>query len=420
MIKELKLTNWKSFSDSTLYVDPVTIIIGTNASGKSNILDAFLLLQRLSFGKQITAAVNGDTENPGGIRGGLEWVVRKPERETTLDVLIGAEDESEVDYRYIVKFGLVNGSRIELLSESLTREKKQVRKDGKYQKNLFSTAIESDSKPSIIAYFNSGTRGYGNKIELSRSFSILSQSESLKLRKEVSEGCSVVLTTLRSIFILDPIPSHMRKYSSLSESLLSDASNISGVLAALAPEKKVEVEDILTKYLSHLPEKDIARVYTELVGKFQTDAMLYCEECWKDDKESFTVDLRGMSDGTLRFLAILVALLTRDANSLLIIEEIDNGLHPSRAKLLVEMLQKVGEERRIDVICTTHNPAMLDALGNRMIPFIAVTHRDTKTGSSLITQLEDVNLLPKLISYGSIGSIASSGELENAITANNQ
>ncbi|MCF7994391.1 MAG: ATP-binding protein [Chromatiaceae bacterium] len=43
-----------------------------------------------------------------------------------------------------------------------------------------------------------------------------------------------------------------------------------------------------------------------------------------------------MSDGTLRYdVAIVTALLTREPGSLLVIEEVDNGLHPSRAHLLV-------------------------------------------------------------------------------------
>jgi len=37
MIKELKLKNWKSFEDGTLYIDPLTILIGTNASEKSKL-----------------------------------------------------------------------------------------------------------------------------------------------------------------------------------------------------------------------------------------------------------------------------------------------------------------------------------------------------------------------------------------------
>lgn len=44
MIKEIHLQNWKSFEKSTLYIDPLTFIIGTNASGKSNILDALYFL----------------------------------------------------------------------------------------------------------------------------------------------------------------------------------------------------------------------------------------------------------------------------------------------------------------------------------------------------------------------------------------
>ena len=104
-----------------------------------------------------------------------------------------------------------------------------------------------------------------------------------------------------------------------------------------------------------------------------------------------------MSDGTLRFLAIVTALLTRKRGSLLVIEEVDNGLHPSRAQVLIEMMRDLGEQRGIDVIVTTHNPALMDAAGARMIPFITVAHRDPTNGASHLTQLEDIEQLPKLI-----------------------
>jgi AAA15 family ATPase/GTPase len=68
-----------------------------------------------------------------------------------------------------------------------------------------------------------------------------------------------------------------------------------------------------------------------------------------------------MSDGTLRFIAILIALMTRPEKSLLIVEEIDNGLHPSRSGLLIKVLRELGEKRKIDLLVTTHNPALLDA-----------------------------------------------------------
>jgi hypothetical protein len=90
-----------------------------------------------------------------------------------------------------------------------------------------------------------------------------------------------VLSQLQQIFVFDPIPSHMRDYTPLSDKLQTDGSNIAGVLAGLEEPRKEEVEKILTEYLKALPERDINRVWTEPVGKFGTDAMLYCEEGWQ-------------------------------------------------------------------------------------------------------------------------------------------
>lgn len=42
LIKSITLKNWKSYEESTLYIDPLTIVIGTNSSGKSNAIDALI------------------------------------------------------------------------------------------------------------------------------------------------------------------------------------------------------------------------------------------------------------------------------------------------------------------------------------------------------------------------------------------
>ena len=90
MIKELRLTNWKSFGKTTLYIDPLTILIGTNASGKSNILDALLFLQKISIGKPVNAAIAGDLESPG-IRGGLDWAIAKGFHSTEIKIVIQSD-----------------------------------------------------------------------------------------------------------------------------------------------------------------------------------------------------------------------------------------------------------------------------------------------------------------------------------------
>lgn len=411
MIKELTLINWKSFEKSTLYIDPLTIIIGTNSSGKSNLLDALLFLNRVSAGIGILQAIIGDVNIPA-LRGGMEWVCRKPEKQFTLQVLIGGIDKNQ-DYRYEITIQ-VNNTKAEVLSEGLTLLSYGPRSQNSKEKNLFTTKQEETNSPSIPAYIYNGTQGRGKRFDLDRTQVALYQIESLSQRKEVQEGVKYTLKKLQSIFVFDPIPNHMRNYSPLSERLLSDGSNIAGVLAGLEDERRHDVENTLTTYLREVPERDIKRVWTEHVGKFRSDAMIYCEEGW-ENQAGHEIDARGMSDGTLRYLSIVTALLTRDEGSLLVIEEVDNGLHPSRARILIDMLKTLGKKRNIDVVITTHNPALLDAAGTSMVPFITVAHRHEQTGVSQLTQLEDIEQLPKLMASGSLGRLSTEGRIESAL-----
>ncbi len=414
MITSLQLNDWKSFEKATLHIDPLTVLIGANASGKSNALDALSFLNRIANGTMLTAALKGDT-GLSALRGGTEWAARKPGDTFSLHAIIRTEEAT--DYEYNVECR-ISDSRCDLRSEQLTRikyrlDKNNARKSEAGRMRLYRTDACGDDSPTIVARLYNGKNG--SPRQLGRSHIVLFQLAGQKLRQEIKDGVIAVASTLGSIFILDPIPSHMRGFSPLSEKLEPDASNIAGVIAALPENKKKEIESTLTRYASRLPERDIRRVYAETVGKFKTDAMLYCEEHWRDVDEPPTVDARGMSDGTLRFLAILTALLTRPVGSLLVVEEVDNGLHPSRARLMLEMLKDVGGVRGVDVLVTTHNPALLDAMGMPMIPFIAVAHRDPTSGCSVLTLLEEIDQLPKLLAHGTVGRISSQGIIEDAL-----
>lgn len=415
MITELQLENWKSYEKSSLHIDPLTILIGTNASGKSNALDAFVLLNRIASGAMLTSALQGDSALTA-MRGGVDWAARKPGTKFSIGVVCRADEFADYEYRIDCR---VSENRCDVIAEQLIRNKYRTTKTGMRTTSvagtvkLFRTDSCPDAAPNITARLYNGKQGTPRI--LGRSHAVLFQLVGQKLPQEIQDGVNVVISSLKEIFYLDPIPSHMRAYSPLAERLDSDAKNIAGVIAALPTKKQQEIESVLTEYASKLPERDIRRVYAETVGKFQSDAMLYCEEDWLGEGISHTVDARGMSDGTLRFLAILTALLTRPEKSLLVIEEIDNGLHPSRASMLLNMLKKIGTARGVDVLATTHNPALLDAMGTEMVPFITVAHRDQRTGHSVLVLLEDIKDLPKLLAQGTIGRLSSRGLIEKSL-----
>jgi len=414
VITSLQLENWKSYEKSCLHIDPLTILIGTNASGKSNALDAFIFLNRIASGAMLTSALQGDGALPP-MRGGIDWAAQRPGTKFSVGAVCRADDLT--DYEYMIECR-VSENRCDVISEQLFRKKYRSNKYGQRTTiagtiKLFRTDSCTDSAPNIIARLYNEKQGAPRP--LGRTHAILFQLIGQKLRQEIQDGVDAVVFSLKEIFYLDPIPSHMRAYSPLADKLDSDAKNIAGVIAALPEQKQKDIESALTDYASKLPERDIRRVYAEPVGKFRSDAMLYCEEDWLTNGEAHTIDARGMSDGTLRFLAILTALLTRPEKSLLVIEEIDNGLHPSRANMLLDMLQTVGQARGVDVLATTHNPALLDAMGTSMVPFITVAHRDKTSGHSNLVLLENIDQLPKLLAQGTIGKLSSRGLIEKSI-----
>ena len=103
MLKKLILENWKSFRYAELYFDPLTVLIGTNASGKSNVVEALEFLRRMATVETVDVALNGDRVLPP-IRGGSEWITFRPNDETefTLKILL-QEEKSETDILRSIK-----------------------------------------------------------------------------------------------------------------------------------------------------------------------------------------------------------------------------------------------------------------------------------------------------------------------------
>ena len=407
MLREIRFRNWKSYKDTSLRFDQLTFLIGTNASGKSNAIDALEFLSRVSNATDINAAIIGDSTTLN-LRGGLEWIAYNGENEFSLTAIVSGEDD-KTDYEYRISI-LKDGTTAELESEELTRIKYQGNTERRLR--LFWTDAPETGAPGITArLYNTKS---GTKRPMRRNLSVLSQLEIYELREEIDVAVMHVLDTLKSIFILDPNPASMRGYSRPSEHLSKNGSNLAGVLAALPPDRKRDIEKTISGYAANIPEKDITKVWAETVDRHHVDAMLYCTERWNRKRE-LEMDARGLSDGTLRFISVMVALLTQPENSMIIIEEIDNGLHPSRSRHLLSAIREIAANRKIDLLVTTHNVSLLDALPPDMIRSIAVATRNERSGASEITLLDDLPNLARLVAEGSLGQLAAKGKIEESI-----
>src|SRR5580692_2693698 len=79
MFTSLRLERFKNFKDAELKLGPFTVLIGANASGKSNIRDAFRFLHGISRGYSLAEIIGGKYGEGGqrewsGIRGGIREI----------------------------------------------------------------------------------------------------------------------------------------------------------------------------------------------------------------------------------------------------------------------------------------------------------------------------------------------------------
>ena len=394
MITELRLRNWKSFFDATLFIDPITVIIGTNASGKSNIFDALKLLSALASPIDIMDIAKN-------VRGGAEGIIRRGEQMCNLTITMEGDKSSE-QLIYEVALAFDEQRNIYIKDESLilaTTKKNLVMFERKeldeMNKSLVSVALYTEGKPR-----------YQN---FSAKTSVLSQIEYVNCVRRIKDSTLTVVNNLRKIRLSNPIPERMRDFAPLSKTIAEDASDLAGYLANLDEELKSGTYEAILKYLKPLPDRDIKSIRADKIP--MTDkAMLFCTEEWTAGHTQEQSAL-GMSDGTLRFAGIIAMLITAEDKALIFLEELDKGVHPSRAKDLVKMLKEIGKQKKLDIICTTHNATFVDELGPQMIPFISYIKRNEENGCTDIHLLEENEQLARLMASKSVGDMMTNNDL---------
>lgn len=132
----------------------------------------------------------------------------------------------------------------------------------------------------------------------------------------------------------------------------------------------------LLKTIQILPENDVIGI--EFIETKLGDVIFAIKERY--GKTSELVDARKLSDGTLRCIAALAAVLTSRTGSLIIIEEIDNGIHPARVYQLVEELGMIAKEQQSDIIMTTHNDALMNQYKKEYLEGVSIVFRDKDRG----------------------------------------
>ena len=412
MLTQLALTNFKSYRQASLPLAALTFLIGANASGKSNLLEAMRVLNWLAKGSRLEDIARAIEGGDAIVRGQSRDLFRAPDQAFTLGLHLAEAPEGWSDFDISLA---LQSDQLVVVGEKVTQPAQRL------PLYVVDGAPNPHTDEISVAYNNFKRGSKKPHIPCSNRQAIFFQLETpgrfeathTDSQRIIPSVTKALRETLRQIVFLDPRPSLMRDYAYARDDVLrEDGSNLSAVLYKIAQTEagKQQVLD----FIRSLPEQDISAL--QFIKTERQDVMVRLVESFGAQQR--TVDAPLLSDGTLRVLAVGAALLTAPQGALVVIEEIDNGVHPSRAELLVRQIRRIATERGLRVLLTSHNPALLDALPDESLADVVCCYRDPAEGDSRLVRLGDMARYPELVAQGPLGQLMTRRVLDRFLKDN--
>jgi len=348
-LRSLKLTNFLSFGPDSQGIEltPLNVLIGPNASGKSNFLEAIELLH----------ATPTDFSEPiriGGTASEWQWKGISPQKPATLEAKLAASGTSP-ELRYRLSFTHAN-NRMEVVDEAL--EETTPRRPG--ENDVFFYYRFQNGHP-VMHVREMMRDGDAERLDILRRLqreslnseqSIFSQRKDPDLYPEVTRVAEQFgrIQIFREWGFGRSAALRQAQSANLpSDTLLPTIVNLGLVLNDL------EHQDTWPRFLEYM-QRFLPR-FKRLTTKIQGGSVqIYLHE----DGLKTPIPATRLSDGTIRFLALLAVLLHPKKAPLLCIEEPELGLHPDALAIIAELL--VEAKTTTQAIVTTHSDVLVSAL----------------------------------------------------------
>jgi predicted ATPase len=225
-----------------------------------------------------------------------------------------------------------------------------------------------------------------------------------KAHADAAERLARLLANMQRI---DPSPAVLRSYSQAHEieRMGERGENFAALIRTLCADAKSK--EAYLSWLRELRPREVDDVGT-LSGAVGEPLFVL-----KEGGREFPAPV--LSDGTLRFAAITAALFQPDMPALMTIEEIENGIHASRLRLLVELLRSRTAQGPTQIMATTHSPIVLAWLKPEEYAHTFFCKRDESSGESRICPLTEIPHFTETIRKQPISDLFAEGWLEAAL-----
>jgi len=355
-VRRVRLRHYRNIRACDIELGPLTFLVGPNGAGKSNFLDALRLVQ-----EALTTSLSQALRERGGIG---EVRSRPPDGSVgvslRLDLPLATHRAS-----YAFELGALADGGFEIVREEcLIRPTFDVHAEGTW----FSRERETVRSSEPVLPLVSAERLY------------LVTSASLP-------AFHPVFDTLSRMAFYNPSPEQMRRLQTPDPGapLARDARNVASVLHRMktGSRPKETIEEFLRVIVPGLSGVDHAALGPMEALEFRQQV--------EGESALWRFPAQSMSDGTLRALAVLVAIFQTDPKglppSLVGLEEPESAVYPFAAAVLRDALAEASLTRQI--VVTSHSHDLLDDPDVSPDTLVAV---ESQNGVSLLARPNQVSL----------------------------
>ncbi|MHB8626515.1 MAG: AAA family ATPase [Aggregatilineales bacterium] len=386
MLKRVHIRNYKSLEDVEVHLQPLSVLFGPNAAGKSNFLDALQLLSRIVTSRTLKDAfeppyrgkpLESFTFGLDGIRGLLKQESVSFSIEADIELSQSVVDTVNRQIREMKR----NTKAPEDNDKNGSDDRLPVReKNLRYRIEIeilprtgilrvtdeFLAALNADGQPTggrrpfleqmrERLHLRMEGQAHPTYYDLHLDHSLLSTSlyppyypHLVAARQELANWSFFYFEPRERMRVLNPVK-EVRHIGLMGEELAA----FLNTLRALEAQQFRAIEKALHLII---PSIDGIEVFVNEMGEVELRLL-------EDGKP---IPARVVSEGTLRILGLLALQGVKEPSSLIGLEEPENGVHPRRIRLIAEWLRNRASSDT-QVIVTTHSPVLLDLIPDKSL-----------------------------------------------------
>jgi hypothetical protein len=251
-------------------------------------------------------------------------------------------------------------------------------------------------------------RKHGKRLRFLDSTPVVSQfAAHTEPRREYKSVATTFCDSLASMRFLDLAPEAMKWPSLPGQVILGDrGENLSSVLQAICQTENLK--QAVAEWVRELTPLDVVdfEFIPDQAGRILVTLV---------ESNGRRTSAYSASDGTLRFLAMIAALLGPDPAKFYFLEEIDNGIHPTRLALLLQLIEQQARDGKVQIVTTTHSPQLLGMLSPAAREHASLVYRTPGEQQGHIRRVLDIPAARALLAEQNLARLHESGWLEDAV-----